>query len=655
MCLIFFLIATIFRLGLFVRYPYLASGDSGLYDDVYLLERAASILNGEWLGEYNYVTLIKGASFPLFVVLSNLLCMPYSMLLGLFYIASAGIFCYALRYITDNKWAALLGYLYLIFSPISFDINVSQRLYRNAIIFPSVLFVIGCILLVYYKRKEKSASQLPWLALLGVSFSFFYYIREDSFWLLPFFVCALIITAIWYIWFSGYEKKEIIKRCAMLILPICIFLGSMTAYGAVNYWFYGESNINDRSGGSFATLTGNMIRIQDETNADLDFWITRDTLDRITDECPSLTPNKDVIMFQYDAWAANNPQDDGNVRGDWSVWAFREAINRLGVYADAQTQEAFYRKVNDELLTAVEEGRLSFDDALHFTTQSRGIYGWEIPGFVRDTLKNAYEVLTFKNAMTVLPESTGEDAVIRFMDSIMGVKTIWQSYEFSEVRGWLILRDEPQDVITVRLRDRTSDEYLTEKIALYERKDVAEAYPNEEYALYSGFTMELDTCIDFSQTELMIFDGDHLLATTALESQATERYLLNFDYLSTAVVADTNSEYSERSVNVGNGIIQMYKRISPILLTVGLAGYIFCWISFIRRRNWESFEAVIILTGILLSVAIVEFGVTVFNSWLNQIIWYTRWFYSCGAVPMGQVFVIMSLLYFGRKKNADSE
>ncbi len=166
------LMATVFRLGLFMRYPY-AAFDSGAYDDVYLLERAASILSGEWLGEYNYVTLIKGASFPLFVAIANLLCMPYSMLLGLFYIAAAVVFCHAMQFLTENKWLILLTYLYLIFSPIGFDAGVTQRLYRNAIIFPSVLLVIGSILLVYYKRKDKISAQLPWLILSGVSFFFF--------------------------------------------------------------------------------------------------------------------------------------------------------------------------------------------------------------------------------------------------------------------------------------------------------------------------------------------------------------------------------------------------------------------------------------------------------------------------------------------------
>lgn len=645
-------IAAVFRLGLFVRYPY-AAFDYGPYDDEYFLKSAASILEGAWLGEYNYITLIKGVSFSLFVALANVLCMPYSMLLGLFYIASAAVFCHALRAVSENKWSRLLIFLYLIFSPIGFDVHVTQRLYRNAIIFPSVLLTLGSILLVYYRRDGKLRQQLPWLILSGVSFSFFYYIREDSIWLLPFFVCALMVTAVWYIWFSGRAKRELVRRCAFLLLPVAIFLGANNAYRGINQLHYGVDNINDRSGGAFATLTGNMIKVQDKTNAPGDFWITRDTLERITEECPSLTKHKEVFLSQYDLWAIQFPQNNGNVAGDLSVWAFREAMNRLGYYADAQTQEAFCNQINEELLTAVETGRLSFDEALHFTTQSRGIYPGEIPDLLVDSVVNAWDILRFDGAETLLQESTGPEPLLDFMDSITGVKTIRQSYEFTEIKGWIIVKEEALGALTVRLRDTSTGEYLTNAMHLSERADVAAAYPQEGNALYSGFGTKLDTCIDLRQAELAVFSGDQFLTAATLQSQETDQIILNYDILSAEVVEDANRAYSARMVAVGQWITQLYKWASPMLLLLALTGYLFQFVRFLTKRSWETFESVIILTGILLSAAIVAFGVTVFSGWLDAIASYTMWFYSCGAVPMGQAFVAMSLLYLARVKNGN--
>lgn len=643
------LIATVIRLGLFVRYPYVAS-DSGTYDDVYLLERAAFILEGAWLGEYDHVTLIKGASFPLFVALGNLLCMPYSMLLGLFYIAAAAVFCHALRYITGHKWAALLSYLYLIFSPVGFDVNVTQRIYRNAVVFPSVLLVIGCILLVYYKRNGKIFAQMPWLLLTGIAFSFFYYIREDSIWLLPFLLCALMVTAVWYIWFSGYDKKRIAQRCVLLILPLAVFGGSIGAYRMINYENYGVANINDRSGGAFATLTGNIIKIQDESNTDPDLWITRDTLERVTEACPSLRENKEVYMTQYDNWAVHHPQCGGNVPGDLSVWAIREAMDRLGVYADAQTQEAFCSRVNEELLTAVEEGILAFDDALHFTTQSRGIYLRDLLGHLWDTLRNAYDVLTYRDAVTGLQESAGPKALLDFMENITGVKTIRHDYEYSEVRGWVVVTDPAEGDVTVRLQDGVTGNYLTGNLSLYERADVATAFPEEPRARYSGFAIELDSCIDLQQTELTVYIEDRLLGTSALKSEITDSYILNIDAATADIVPDYNREYSAPVVAVGERIIRFCKWIAPVLLLLAFAVYLFRIVIFLKKRTWENFEPVIILSGLLLSILIVVFGVTVFSCWLTGIAAHAIWFYSCGAVPLGQAFVAMSLLYAAGEK-----
>ena len=43
------------------------------YDDYLVLARAQQIVNGNWLGQYNYLTLVKGIGFELFLILFNFL------------------------------------------------------------------------------------------------------------------------------------------------------------------------------------------------------------------------------------------------------------------------------------------------------------------------------------------------------------------------------------------------------------------------------------------------------------------------------------------------------------------------------------------------------------------------------------------------------
>src|SRR5574344_534127 len=80
-------ILTVFRIWLGLRTPLLLQGGAG-YDDFLLVKYAARILQGDWLGTFNVLTLAKGVSFPFFLVFTYLSGISYSLLLICLYIFS---------------------------------------------------------------------------------------------------------------------------------------------------------------------------------------------------------------------------------------------------------------------------------------------------------------------------------------------------------------------------------------------------------------------------------------------------------------------------------------------------------------------------------------------------------------------------------------
>jgi hypothetical protein len=481
-------------------------------------------MSGSWLGGYGMTTLIKGISFPLFVAFANWAGVSYPFLLAVFYLLSVGIFCFALYKLNHNKTMASAALFLLLYNPAGFSSKITQRLYRNGLMYPAVLLVFSCILLVYIYRKEEKYKQIFWLVLSGISFSFFYYIREDSIWLMPLFLVSLVVIAVWFWGFSGYSKKEKIKRTGCLMIPILIFAILSAGYSGKNYLAYGVWETNDRSGSNFAKLTGNMIKIKDESDAGLNYWISRDTLERIVDHCPSLSGDKEVYMEAYDERSGEG--DDGNVRGDWSVWAIREAFNRLGYYESARKINDFCSVVNDELLRAVDNGVLEFDDAIHFTSQSRGIYAYEIADFVKETFKNIWDVATYKEAYALLEESTGDPEYVNFMESITGAGIIEESGSTLKLGGWIILKDDAQNT-SIDLVD--SEGNVISSVDRYQREDVYKTYPDYESALYSGFSMELDGAVDTETAYFRIYEGDELIDTVSVDTQEDEQVILCID------------------------------------------------------------------------------------------------------------------------------
>lgn len=636
-------VLTIIRMGFFTRAPYFYEPYSG-YDDSNLLQLADSLLHTGWMGAYSYVTLIKGVSFPLFIVIANWLYMPYGFALGLYYVLSAGVFCRALYKIVRRSWLAAVCYLWLIYSPISFG-HISSRVYRNAILFPAVVHTAGCLLMAYDLRGERLACQLPWVLWSGLSFAFFYYIREDSMWMLPLMAACMVICAVWTLWFSGWKRQTAAIRCLVYLIPICVFLLSNVGYKAVNRHFYGVGVINDRVGGAFARLMGNIMRVRDVEKTDRNIWISENQLEQVVDACPSLSADKQMYMDAYRSWA----RSDG-VPGDHSVWAFREALNALGYYDSAQTVEEFCAQANRELMEAVKSGVLAFEPAIYFTTRSRGVYPEEIPGFLVKSMKNLFDVVTFKDTNFSL-YATGEPTdESRWMQALTGVQTLIQSGYGTHISGWLILKDEAVGDVRLQVTDGEGN-LLADDIVLAARGDVASAYPEFFRAGESGFSVWLDNAVNPRSCMLRVVsaaDGA-LIKTLALDdSYEDSDVMMHIDVSSDNVAYDFYTAYSHRYARAVPMLITAMRIVSIVLsmITVILAAWF--WLRLIKRPCWAHFEPAIVLTGFLLSALLLEFGVTMFNSWLAL-----EWFYSAGAAAMGQMCQALAIFYFAKTLDDD--
>ena len=620
------ILLSVFRIGLFVKMPYFIIGDS-IYDDYNQISLSAFLAEGRWLGDYNYTTLIKGASYPLFVALSNVLAMPYPYMLGLYYVISVGLFCGVLYKIAGSQIFCAVSYILLLYSPAGFELEITGRLYRNAIIFPSVLLCLTAVLMVYLNRSLPVKKQLLWLMADGAAFLFFTYIREDSVWMLPLFLASLVICGVWVLWFSGCARKEKVVRCFILLIPVLVFLAGSSAYKGLNYYKYGVFTTNDRTDGPFAAMAGNMMKVEDE-DEDKDYWISVKKLERIIDECPTLLQNKAEILTAIENW--------GNSKGDLTVWGLREAFNNLGYYKDARTIENVCRQVNSELLEAVKQGRLSFSNAIFFTKQCRGVLPGEIPGFIGETIKNIWKVGTFENSAAYLPASTGSEERIEFMQSVADVNMIHQQENPYIYRGWLLWKNNTAKTVEVSIVNKNTGEVSA--VPLTAREDVRNAYPDYQHALDSGLTLNLPTNISDEYSLLITVDnktkheyklGDYQDKDIQIHFDQHGEMNPNYEY-----------KYSMRYQKVAQLIIDAERILSYFLLSVSVFILIAGWVLFCRHRNWYFFESAIIPTGVFLSVVVFEFGITVFDSWLDTI-----WFYSCGAFPMIQAFELLSLAY----------
>ena len=418
------IVATFIRVLLAVKLPLFLQADSG-FDDFLMMEYAKSLVKFKWLGEFNHMTLAKGVSFPIFIVLTYYLSIPYSFALILLYLVGVILLLYSLRPYIKSMWFYFVSYLFLIYSPVMFHIENVQKVYRGGLIVCMSLIVFASMILIFNNFKDKKLSKLIKYSILGsIALPFFYYIKEDSIWIMPFVLSALGFSFIQLIIDKKIDKKII--RSIFIVLPVVSLFIVNICYCSINYFVYGEYTITDRSGTYFKEVMADIIRI-DEPNEVEDIWITKSMLYKAIDNSKTLQTVKPYIDDMYvNSWAV---RDNGEIGEDIIYWTLKDALGKAGVYSNGGKEvNEFYKKIDQELDKAVETGKLKLSKKkkLYISSITIGSTTKELIDYYSKQTGPALDMMiTYKENDTSINYATGPMYAIIAMDHFTNSETVW--------------------------------------------------------------------------------------------------------------------------------------------------------------------------------------------------------------------------------------
>ncbi len=433
---------TLLRLAFFLTLPLDALGNA-VHDDMNQALASDYLYRGLWLGPFSDMTLIKGISYPLFLAFARRLMIPSPVLLCLFYVLSASLFVYALRDEIRKPALRFVLYLCLLYAPPGFDGDTAQRVYRNVLMYPAVLLVAASLTGLYFACRH-GKKKLLWLLAAGFGFTFFYYIREDSIYLLPLFICGLL-----YCFYCGILRdvrkgqrlRAALRRLPQVLVPVLIFVILTLSLRFVNYRAYGEFVTNDRTEGAFAALSGDLLKIEEgrryasgqrrdpEAFRDpTDFWVTDETIRAAMEVSPTLASIEKEVFSQRETWGTL----DKDLPGDMFTWAMRSALTDAGYFADGKAMQAFCAAAHEEISAALKDGLLTRAPGLYFSSSSRGITASDLPYYLAKAAKNLWRLGTYPLAAPSLNAGTGTPEQIRFLEVAGGMHAIYPDGVLSE-------------------------------------------------------------------------------------------------------------------------------------------------------------------------------------------------------------------------------
>ncbi|MBQ7410098.1 MAG: hypothetical protein IJW20_01800 [Clostridia bacterium] len=358
-------------------------------DDQLQVHQAKSLVDGNWLGNYGYNTLLKGPVFPLFLAVISIFKVPYIFSVTLVYAIACCFFIYSIKDIIKNKLALIIIFAFMLFNPIMFSSSF-QRVYRNSLTPTLAIVLMSLFNIVLINRNENKMSKYVFgIVLASIVFPFFYYVREDSIWLVPFILFysfVIIVSVINEIFKNKKIKIANTLKMVLLILPLVTLIIFEQIIGSINLSYYGGKVVNQNNFESLKNVI-HSINIVKNVDGNTEVTNSREKIKYLYTISPSLNKIKDNFEFSMDiiTGGKGNEIEDGMF-----LWGFLAGVSSSW-YSTYEMQDELYKNISSEINVAIENGTVE--------TQ-------ELVPIFQDTLKSKFKLnefmVEFKDAMNAI-------------------------------------------------------------------------------------------------------------------------------------------------------------------------------------------------------------------------------------------------------------
>ena len=628
----------------------------GIHDDWIMVHLADTLRSGQWLGEYNSLTLTKGMFFPLYLAVINFLHLSYLNVTALLYTVGCMVFVYALRPLVPKQLPRLILYLALLWNPISYSLQAFQRVYRNSISYIQVLLIFGGFLAVYLRRREPVRKQIGWIIAAAAGTASFFYTREDAIWVVPFLV---VFTLVYLGSLAGLWRKERQKarqyavKAALVLLPFLCTWAAGRWIARQNLAHYDIEVANELQEGGFAEMYKSMMAVKPEEEIP-GVTMTREKIARMCEVCPTLKALEPYIESSREIWAGEEGDaENWEVRDGWVFWIFRTALEEAGYYQDGAAANEICLQIRDEIEEALDKGLLERQATMPSTYMSPWRKGYL--GDLFGALGKAIAYTTTYDEMETLVylySEPDENGGIPLFERITGDKAVWYESDLVEMAGWYVSYDGMEGVT---LQAELADGTLLGTAEFTESSDVA-AYLEQQGIAAPGsencrFSLKLSVADKPQAVYLRAYRDGKLLDEYELSEDVTqverEGSRLNLDWYWDVPERHGLLAKINYKGEILNGIRDIYRLTGPILAVLGLLGWLLLCAervrSLIRReKNETGLASWLAVTALLASYLVLLGGISYseISGWNAILYWYLS-----GGYPVMTAFEVLAILF----------
>lgn len=334
----------------------------GGHDNLKYVEMAHQIIQGEWLGRFTYMTLIRPPIYPLFLAAANALDVQMNLLQQMLYLV-------ALLPLLVGLSRVGIGFPRLAFICIlaSFHpgaLYPATLTYSEALYTPAMTALAAAFVGLVATARKSPSKYLPWLLLFWVALPVLWNTKDEAVWLVPFLSVWVGLLAMELL--GKRPAWEPRRAIAGILLLLAVPIGASWSF---NHWVrsqnlshYGIEVVTELHEPQFERAMKSLIRLAPDTHRP-NVMISSSGLDTaygLSSEFARVEPYlSGEIGAQGWSWSdcTNLGLCDG-LPSSVGIWAIRQGVKKQGYHESAKEGSEFYGRLADTVTAACDAGEV---------------------------------------------------------------------------------------------------------------------------------------------------------------------------------------------------------------------------------------------------------------------------------------------------------
>ncbi|CAB4904160.1 unannotated protein [freshwater metagenome] len=340
------------------------------YDGLLHIRQARSLVDGDWLGSYDNLTMVKAPGYSLFLAACHELgvsAKDAEQVVVL--LAALAIAACVLATTRRLVWATPV-FVVCACDPIYLS-TWSADYGRDALFSSITLLVVALLFLTGHLagRSQGSLWALLPAGLGGAALAAYLLTREEGITVLPVAVAALLASpALRVLRSRSWSRRPSARGLAGLarrVVPAALVLvlatgAPVAAVLAENEAHYGVATTSELAGGAFQGAYAQWQRV--EAGPSLPRIPISEEQRRavypFSEAARTLEPSLEDPMNQWRTSGCTTPPDC-DYAGGWITWALRDAAADAGFFGSAAQSQEFFERLGREIRAACDDGRLT--------------------------------------------------------------------------------------------------------------------------------------------------------------------------------------------------------------------------------------------------------------------------------------------------------